>query len=95
MPKPCPRTWRLAEAKAQFSEVVRRARSDGPQRVTVRGKPEVVIIAADEWQKLARRPVPRESLVDLLSRLHLHELDVTRPDDRGRTIGWTGEDSPA
>lgn len=30
--------WKLEDAKARFSEVVRRARSEGPQRVSVRGK---------------------------------------------------------
>ena len=32
------RVWSLQEAKAKFSEVVRRARTEGPQTVTVHGK---------------------------------------------------------
>ena len=44
--------WRLEEAKSRFSEVVRRARSEGPQRVTVRGRDAVVVIAADEFDRL-------------------------------------------
>jgi antitoxin Phd len=39
--------WRLQDAKARFSEVVRRARSEGPQQVTVHGREEVVIISAE------------------------------------------------
>ena len=44
--------WVLQDAKARFSEVVRRARSDGPQHVTVHGREEVVIISADEFRRL-------------------------------------------
>jgi prevent-host-death family protein len=34
----------LQDAKARFSELVRRVRSEGPQQVTVHGRDEVVII---------------------------------------------------
>jgi prevent-host-death family protein len=37
------RIWSLQEAKAKFSEVVKRARTEGPQTVTVHGKTAVVI----------------------------------------------------
>jgi prevent-host-death family protein len=47
-----PGYWLLQDAKARFSEVVRRARSDGPQHVTVRGRDEVVIVAAEEFRRL-------------------------------------------
>jgi prevent-host-death family protein len=46
------RRWPLQDAKARFSELVRRVRSDGPQHVTVRGHDEVVIIAAEEFRRL-------------------------------------------
>ena len=45
--------WQLQEAKARFSEVVRRAKEEGPQHVTVHGREEVVIIAADDFRRLA------------------------------------------
>ena len=53
-PKPprVPGSWLLADAKARFSEVVRRARSEGPQHVTVHGRAEVVIVSADEFRRL-------------------------------------------
>jgi prevent-host-death family protein len=44
--------WVLQDAKARFSELVRRVRSEGPQRVTVHGRDEVVIIAAEEFRRL-------------------------------------------
>jgi prevent-host-death family protein len=45
--------WQLQEAKARFSELVRRARQEGPQVVTVHGRDEVVVIGADDYRKLA------------------------------------------
>ena len=44
--------WLLQDAKARFSELVRKVRSDGPQHVTVRGRDEVVVIAAEEFRRL-------------------------------------------
>lgn len=48
-----PGYWPLQEAKARLSELVRRARHDGPQHVTVHGREEVVVIAAAEFRRLA------------------------------------------
>jgi prevent-host-death family protein len=45
-------TWRLQDAKARFSELVRRVRSEGPQHVTVHGRDEVVVIAAEDFRRL-------------------------------------------
>jgi prevent-host-death family protein len=44
--------WPLQEAKARFSELVRRVHSDGPQHVTVHGRDAVVVIAAEEFRRL-------------------------------------------
>jgi prevent-host-death family protein len=43
--------WLLQDAKARFSELVRRVRSEGPQHVTVHGRDEVVIISAEEFRR--------------------------------------------
>ncbi len=44
--------WPLQDAKARFSELVRRARSEGPQLVTVHGRDQVVIVSAEEFRRL-------------------------------------------
>jgi prevent-host-death family protein len=49
---PRPGHWLLQDAKARFSELVRRVRSEGPQHVTVHGRDEVVVIAAEEFHRL-------------------------------------------
>lgn len=45
--------WLLEEAKARFSELVRRARDGGPQRLTVRGQDAVVVLSAADYAHLA------------------------------------------
>jgi prevent-host-death family protein len=47
-------TWQLQEAKNKLSEVIRRAREEGPQTITVRGEDAVVLARAP------RGPVRRE-----------------------------------
>lgn len=49
------RVWSLQDAKAKFSEVVRRAQTEGPQTVTVHGKPAVTISATDQQVPLGRK----------------------------------------
>src|SRR5206468_12276804 len=44
--------WPLQDAKARFSELVRRVRDEGPQHVTVHGRDEVVVISAAEFRRL-------------------------------------------
>ncbi|WFU08014.1 type II toxin-antitoxin system Phd/YefM family antitoxin [Rhizobium sp. CB3090] len=53
--------WPLQDAKNQFSRVVQKARSEGPQTVTLRGERAVVVLSAEDYDALrANRP----SLVD-------------------------------
>ncbi len=47
-----PGRWLLQDAKARFSELVRRVHAEGPQHVTVHGREEVVVIAAEEFRRL-------------------------------------------
>jgi prevent-host-death family protein len=66
--------WKLEDAKARFSEVVRRAHSEGPQRVSVRGEDAVVVIAAEDLDRLLACPEPAR-LVDFLETLFVEGLD--------------------
>lgn len=52
------KSWQLQQAKAHFSEVIRRAGSEGPQSVTVRGKPAVIVVSNRDFQKLMTAPKP-------------------------------------
>lgn len=46
-------SWALQDAKASFSELVRRAREQGPQHVTIHGKDAVVVVSAEQYGKLS------------------------------------------
>ncbi|HKP74887.1 MAG TPA: type II toxin-antitoxin system Phd/YefM family antitoxin [Longimicrobiaceae bacterium] len=48
--------WKLEDAKNRFSEVVRLALADQPQRVTRNGRDAVVVISAAEYDRLAAPP---------------------------------------
>ncbi|MBS0560679.1 MAG: type II toxin-antitoxin system prevent-host-death family antitoxin, partial [Proteobacteria bacterium] len=50
--RPAPGHWALQDAKARFSELVRRVRSEGPQHVTVHGRDEVVVVSVEEFRRL-------------------------------------------
>jgi prevent-host-death family protein len=51
-PPNAPGRWRLQDAKARLSELVRRVRREGPQHVTVHGRDEVVVISAEDFLRL-------------------------------------------
>jgi prevent-host-death family protein len=48
-------TWTVAEAKAKFSEVLDKAQSEGPQRITRHGRTTAIVVAAEEWKRKANR----------------------------------------
>jgi antitoxin Phd len=52
-------TWKLQDAKARFSEVVRRARAGEPQRVTVHGKEAVAVVDTERFDIVPKRKKPR------------------------------------
>jgi prevent-host-death family protein len=56
--------WSLEKAKNQFSEVVRRALAHQPQVVTRGGRDAVVVVALEDYERLATPG----NLVDFLRR---------------------------
>ena len=72
------KAWKLEDAKARFSELVRQARDKTPQRVTVHGKDAVVVVSAQTFEKVA--PFLEEpDIHHLLSESPLADLDFTFP----------------
>jgi len=57
-------TWKLADAKNRFSELVRKALTEGPQRVSRRGDAVVVLSEADYQRLTGQRPGFRDYLLD-------------------------------
>ncbi len=59
--------WPIQDAKNRFSAVVDAALAGEPQRVTRRGQPAVVVLAAEEYERLCELDKKRaSSFVDLL-----------------------------
>jgi prevent-host-death family protein len=54
-------SWGVAQAKAQFSEVIEKAMTEGPQEVTKGGKDAVVIVSKKEWLEQSS---PKRSAAD-------------------------------
>ncbi len=67
--------WLLQDAKARFSELVRRVRSEGPQRVTVHGRDEVVVISAEEFRRL-KGDLTGESLIAAMQASPHRDIDI-------------------
>jgi antitoxin Phd len=80
--------WQLQTAKARFSELFRRARSEGPQYVTRGGKEAVVVVPAEEFERLAGRKRQPRSLARFFADSPLvdAELDLERAPDYGRKV---------
>ena len=77
------RCWRLQDAEARLGEVVKRARDDGPQRVTLHGKDAVVIVSAEAFDRDRERHTGRR-LVGALAISPLRSLELERPFVTGR-----------
>jgi antitoxin Phd len=83
------RDWQLHDAKAHFSDLVRCAREEGPQRVTVYGEDTVVVVAAEEFALMLAPAQPRRSLHALLSESPLRNLEFGEDGERSpvRDVG--------
>lgn len=76
-----PGHWLLQDAKARFSELVRRVRSEGPQHVTVHGRDEVVVISAEEFRRLKGERTG-EALIAAMQASPYRDIDIEPKRDR-------------
>ncbi|HEV7943440.1 MAG TPA: type II toxin-antitoxin system Phd/YefM family antitoxin [Solirubrobacteraceae bacterium] len=77
-------TWQLQAAKQHFSELVERARSDGPQVVTKHGREAVVVVSAEEYRRL--RGDGPSFLQFIRQAPDFDQLDIARARETGRDI---------
>lgn len=76
--------WQLQAAKQRFSELVERARRDGPQVVTKHGKETVVIVSIEDYRRLRGH---EPSMVELIRAAPDFDLlDIDRAGDSGRDL---------
>jgi prevent-host-death family protein len=78
-------SWKVAEAKARFSELIDRALHEGAQEITRHGKRTVVVVATEEWDRRTRR---RGGLIEFFNRspLKASGLEIPRLRDQPRDI---------
>lgn len=76
--------WTVASAKARLSQLIERAQSS-PQTITRNGKPSVVVVSAEEWE---RKTVRKGTLAEFLleSPLRGVDLDLQRLRDEPRDL---------
>lgn len=77
--------WQLQEAKNRLSEVIQRTVQKGPQTITVRGKPMVVVLSVEEYERLTR---PKTGLLEFFRNSPLVDvdLDVERTNETPREV---------
>jgi len=70
--------WSVQDAKNRFSEVVEAARRQ-PQTVTKHGKPAVVVVAVDEYERLRKlQQLKAPSFADMLLAIPRGDLQFDR-----------------
>ena len=75
-------TWKLQDAKARFSEVVRKAREGEPQEVTVHGKRTVAVVDLDRFEvrRKEEAPTTRQGFFEASEKYRLDiDFDFDRP----------------
>ena len=77
------KTWPPQDAINQFSQVVELARTKGPQTVTRHGEPVAVIVAANEFKKMAR---PKERILEFFAPLQASGIRLKRRRDLPRKL---------
>ena len=79
--------WQLAEAKNKFSEVMTKALTAGPQRVSRRDQTVVVLAEADYLRLTGEHTTLKDFL---LAAPDLSDLDLTRDASPMREVAWLG-----
>jgi antitoxin Phd len=80
------RTWSVQDAKNRFSEVVEAAQRK-PQTVTKHGKPAVVVVAADEYERLRKlQQLKAPSFPELLLAMPRGEVEFERIPAKPRDV---------
>ena len=74
--------WQLQEAKARLSEVIKKAKKEGPQNITVHGLPTAVVISSKEYERLKH---PRGSFVEFMRRSPFYGIDLDLKRDQTLT----------
>jgi prevent-host-death family protein len=77
-------SWQVQEAKTRLSEVIERARTEGPQTITRHGAERAVVISIEDYHALlAYKPDFKEHL---LGGPKVDDFTIERDRDTGRQV---------
>jgi len=79
--------WQVQDAKQRFSELIRAARSEGPQVVTRHGEEIAVVVDITEYRRL--KGATAEFKDYLKSGPGFDDLEISRSDELPRSVDWT------
>ena len=76
--------WQIQQAKAHLSEVIERARREGPQTITRHGAERAVVLSIEDYRALAAQKPDFKAY--LLGGPKVDDLVVERDPDIGRPV---------
>lgn len=74
--------WQLQSAKAQLSRLIQNAIMAGPQQITIRGVPKVVVLNKEEYDRLTQKQF---SFIEFIFRSPLKGLKINLKRDKSLT----------
>lgn len=73
-------SWSVAAAKAKLSDVLERAHTDGPQRITRRGERPVIVVPEEQWnavnQPQGTIPIGKGTIVEFFKQSPMYGSGV-------------------
>lgn len=76
------KSWQLQQAKAHFSQVVKEAIANGPQEISLHGKPAVMLISISEYERLTK---PKQSFIEFLRQSPLVGINILIKRNKSQT----------
>ena len=77
-------TWQIQDAKARLSELIERARIEGPQTITRHGTERAVVLAVEDYRALAAHKPDFKAY--LLGGPKVDDFPIERDRDTGRGV---------
>ena len=79
------RVWKVQDAKARFSELLKTSLAEGPQIVSKRGVEAAVLVPIDQWRQMEKRARPDLKELLLAPGGRIDRLTPPRPRHRHRS----------
>ena len=76
--------WQVQEAKTRLSEVIERARTEGPQTITRHGAERAIVLSIEDYRALAANKPDFKA--HLLGGPKVDDFSIDRDRDTGRDI---------